>query len=103
MKVPSRRSKLEIYLDILHIIAGGESKPTRIMYAANLSWLPMRMILKSLKDQGLIQSSPSGNRDKRLSERFDVTEKGHKVLKYFHDAGGLIEVPGASDRRQLLG
>ena len=40
-----RRSKLEIYLDVLSSIHEGISKPTRIMYSANLSWKALNKIL----------------------------------------------------------
>ena len=37
-----RRSRLEIFFDVLAIIARGVSKPTRIMYKTNLSWTSMQ-------------------------------------------------------------
>jgi hypothetical protein len=40
-----KRSRLEIYLDVLRIVSQGEKKPTHIMYKANLSWVPVNDII----------------------------------------------------------
>ena len=50
-----RRSKLEIYLDVLWIIKNGTKKPTRIMYGANLSWKPLMKNLEFMIKQGLLR------------------------------------------------
>jgi predicted transcriptional regulator len=33
-----RRSRIELYVDILHAITNGRESPARIVYAANLSY-----------------------------------------------------------------
>jgi predicted transcriptional regulator len=100
-----RRSILEIRLDMLQLIADGESKPTRIMYGTNISWNPCREHLKSLCDQGLIKSSTSEDRDMRSRKIFEITDKGRQVLKYLQEASRLIGSPdlGLRDRRHLPG
>ena len=55
-----RRSRLEIRLSILSAVRDGVDKPTRIMYAANLSWKPTQRVLGQLLEQGLI-SEESGD------------------------------------------
>ena len=50
-----RRSQLEIRLNILSIVRSGVDKPTRIMYAANMSWKPVQRILSYLVEQGLLE------------------------------------------------
>ncbi len=45
-----RRSKLDIVLIVLGAVRRGMDKPTRIMYAANLSWKPTQKILDNLVD-----------------------------------------------------
>lgn len=80
-----RRSKLEIYLDVLWAIKKGTSKPTRIMYEANLSWRPLQRVLKSMISQGLIlEVDASDNRDKRTSTIYEVTQKGENIVNYFN-------------------
>lgn len=84
-----RRSKLEIYVEVLQIIKGGTSKPTRIMYEANLSWDHLHRILNPMLSQGLIEEIDTTNerrRDKRTNKRYELTQKGENVLRYFRDA-----------------
>jgi len=91
-----RRSKLEIYLDVLRVIKGGVRKPTRIMYGANLSWKPLQQVLKSLLDQGLIvEIDVSDGGDKRTTKHYEITQKGENVLRYFDRARRLIELEEA--------
>ncbi len=81
----ARRSKLEIYLDVLWAIKKGTRKPTRIMYEANLSWKPLQRILKSMISQGLIfEFDASGERDKRTSNVYEITQKGENIVNYFN-------------------
>jgi len=82
-----KRSRLEIYLDILRVVSKGTSKPTRIMYRTNLSWKPLMGILESLLDQDLIISDDQGSHT-----IYRITEKGKNVLGYFSQAMELIEV-----------
>jgi len=91
--INTRRSKLEIYLEILQIIKDGTSKPTRIMYNANLSWHPLMQVLNSMISQDLIRkidvSSEGRKRDKRTSRLYEITMKGEQVIRYFKEAKGL--------------
>lgn len=94
-----RRSRLEIYLDVLSVIHEGEDKPTRIMYHSNLSWQQLISVLTQLDDQGLItedvietEGSRRRKRDKRSKKTFNITPKGISVLKYFRDMNKMIEI-----------
>jgi len=83
-----RRSKLEIYVEVLSIIKGGTTKPTRIMYNANLSWDHLHRVLTPMMSQGLIDeidTTQERRRDKRTSSRYELTQKGENVLRYFRD------------------
>jgi len=82
-----KRSRLQIYLEVLRVIKKGVQKPTNIMYKCNLSWIPLMEILKSLINQGLIDAS---NHSKR--KEYEITEKGLNVLRYFQKAEDLIVV-----------
>jgi len=91
--VKNRRSKLELYLDVLSVIKSGTIKPTRIMYGANLSWKLLQGILNSLVTQDLIEETDlSASRDKRTNRVYNVTKKGDIVIRYFDQAKKLIEV-----------
>jgi predicted transcriptional regulator len=74
-----RRSKLEIYLDVLKAIGAGSEKPTHIMYKANLSWVVLRGCLQNLKDQGLVVESAVD--DGRTV--YHLTNKGFELLNQF--------------------
>ena len=82
-----RRSRLEIILGILSAIREGEDKPTRIMYAVNLSWNPTKKILSSLVEQGLLEVRTSSGRSRK---RYAMTERGVKVLDYFEKAHEIL-------------
>ena len=84
-----RRSKLETILTILSAIMDGVDKPTRIMYAANMSWKPTQRILSHLVEQGLILEvlNTKGRQSKRL---YQITEKGESMLDYFERANDIM-------------
>jgi len=91
--VKHRRSKLEVYLDVLWTIKNGTKKPTRIMYESNLSWKPLQRTLNSLLTQELIaEYSPENLRDKRTTACYELTQKGENVIKYFKRAEDLLEL-----------
>jgi len=82
-----KRSRLEIYLDVLRAIKKGVNKPTRIMYKTNLSWTPLQEILNSMISQGLIIKKE--NKNKRL---YEITEKGLNVLRYFNKVREMMTI-----------
>lgn len=83
----SRRSRIEIYLDVLQAIRKGVQKPTLIMYRTNLSWKPLMQILDAMMEQDLIISEDMGRH-----VTYKITEKGANVLNYFNEAMELIEI-----------
>ena len=84
-----RRSKLEIRLKILAAVKQGVDKPTRIMYAANMSWKPVQRILSHLVEQGLLlEVINAGSRQSK--KRYQTTEKGEKILDYFEKASDIM-------------
>lgn len=95
-----RRSQLAVYLDVLRIIKEGTEKPTRIMYGANLSWIPLKKVLTSMISQGLITEIESSNKgDKRTKKTYKITQKGMNVLRYFYKAKELLPLEEISEAR----
>ena len=91
--VKPRRSRLEVCLDVLWTIRNGTKKPTRIMYGANLSWKPLKRVLKSLVSQGLVKEVvPHNLKDNRTSICYELTPKGENVIQYFNKAKDLLEL-----------
>jgi len=80
-----RRSKMEIYIDILHVISEGNLKPTHVMYKANLSWARLMKHLRFLQSQDLVTFVQGGG-----AERYEITEKGREVLSYFRKLEGAL-------------
>jgi predicted transcriptional regulator len=74
----SRRSALEIRMDILRVIAEGAERPTQIMYKANLSWVLLCDQLDALAKSGFIKSEMKGARTK-----FSATSKGLALLESY--------------------
>ena len=86
-----RRSRLEIYIDILACIRSGVESPTNIMYKANLSWEPLQEYLRSLIEQNLIIREAVGTR-----ERYHIIERGVIVLTYFKKVKDELPPPKIS-------
>jgi len=73
----SRRSKLEIYMDLLSAITK-ETKITHIGRRANLSWKDTQRYLKLLNDMGLVlvKEAEDGK------NKYELTDKGLRTLNY---------------------
>jgi len=83
----SRRSRLEIYFDILEVVERGVTKPTQIMYKTNLSWATLQEIFETLIKGGFIREEIKKN-----SKRYQVTDKGRNALSYYlKSLDGLVK------------
>jgi predicted transcriptional regulator len=92
-----RRSRFEIYIDVLIEIMNGSKKPTKIMYGANLSYKPLKEILQSLLEQSLIEEEEGRIRDKRTKVKYTLTQKGVNVIRYYSKAKDLVEISNPKD------
>ena len=90
-----RRSKLEMYIGILNVVANkGPLKLTHIMYKANVNCNVLKDNLDFLIKQKLIEKRTI-SKDRIV---FVVTPRGINVLKYFREltkALPIIEEPEA--------
>jgi predicted transcriptional regulator len=83
-----RRSRLEIYFDILDVVTRGIDKPTQIMYKTNLSWATLQGIFDMLIQGGFIKEEIQKN-----AKRYQVTDKGRNALAYYRKSlDGLVNV-----------
>ena len=73
----TRRSRLEIFFDVLAVIDRGHRKPTRIMYKTNLAWTSLQDVFETLIDGGFVHEESYKN-----SKRYSITEKGRSALSY---------------------
>jgi predicted transcriptional regulator len=84
-----RRSKLEMYIDILQVLAHrGPLKLTHIMYKANVNCSVLKDYLDFLTKQGLVEERTLGKR--RVV--YAVTQRGITVLKYFRELKQVLPI-----------
>lgn len=81
----TRRSQMEIYVDILKAVADGKKKPTHIMYRANLSWTRLKRYLDFLMSQDLLNEEANEG-----AAAFSLTQKGKEVIGYFKKIEGEL-------------
>lgn len=87
-----KRSRLEIYLDVLEKVSRGVSRPTNIMYKCNLSWRPLQEVLKSLIEKGLIEKI-----EHRNHKYYTITEKGKEILIYLEKLILMLHSSGSEE------
>jgi predicted transcriptional regulator len=74
----SKRSRLQIYFDVLEVIAEGTSKPTQIMYGTNLSWNTLNNVFEVLINSKFLRKENT-----KTSKKFYITTKGQQALSYY--------------------
>ena len=84
----ARRSKFKMSIEVLETISQGEHRPTRLMYACNLSWRSINDVLGLLEAKGYIEDLSGEERRKHLS----ITGKGTEVLDYFDGLDKLVQI-----------
>jgi predicted transcriptional regulator len=82
---------MEMVCDILNVVVQGKTKPTHILYKANLSWKVLLAHLEYLTSRGLVVMT--GEEDKRCT--YEITQKGRTILQLYHDL--RISLYGALD------
>lgn len=84
-----RRSKLEICIDILDVLAfKGQLKITHVMYKANVNRMVLREQLDFLISNGLVEQ-------RTLTRKhivFAITKKGQSVLSTFRELDRLLPI-----------
>jgi predicted transcriptional regulator len=84
-----RRSKLEMYVDILKVLAQkGPLKLTHIMYKANVNCVVLKEYLDFLIKQGLIEERLIG----KNRVVYANTPRGTTVIKYFRELNNALLV-----------
>lgn len=84
-----KRSRLELYLEVLMAIDRGVSKPTNIMYRCNLSWTNCKEILDFLVRRNLVTVVENNNR-----KLYRLTENGKELLENFSRMKYLLKMTG---------
>jgi predicted transcriptional regulator len=86
-----RRTKLEIYTDILFVLTQkGPLKLTHIIYEVNVNPSILKEYLSFLIKQGLVEEYTTAK--KRVA--FSITPHGITVLKYFREVKQVLPIIG---------
>ena len=95
-----RRSQLEMYVDILEVLAhGGPLKLTHVMYKVNVNCSVLREYLDFLTKQGLVEVKIIG-KGRRV---YAITQLGVTVLEQLRELKEvlpIVEVIGNESRNQ---
>ncbi len=83
-----KRAKIEIISDILFFIKKtGASKPTNILYKANLSFPLLNKYLNALLEDALIAKMVEG---KKMF--YKITEKGTKFIEILQELNSMTQI-----------
>lgn len=82
-----KRSRLELYLEVLMAIDRGVSRPTNIMYRCNLSWTNCKEILNFLVRRNLVMVVENNNH-----KIYRLTESGRELLESFSRVKYLLKM-----------
>ena len=91
-----RRSKLEMYIDVLSVLAHrGPLKLTHIMYKANVNCSALSEYLDFLLKQGLVEE----RNVKKNRIVYAVTQRGLTVIKSFRELKQALPIAEEDQRR----
>jgi predicted transcriptional regulator len=95
-KTYMRRSKLEMYVDILKVLAyWGPLKITHVMYKTNLNCSVLEGHFGFLIKQGLIEMKNIGKERKV----YMITQRGVTVLKQFRELKEVLPIVEEADNK----
>ena len=88
-----RRSKMEMYVDILKVLAqNGPLKLTHVMYKANVNCSVLKENLSFLIKQNLIEEQIVHKKRNKTKIRFAITDKGKTVIRYFNEVNIALHI-----------
>lgn len=94
-----RRSKLEVYIDILKVLAHhGPLKLTHVMYKANVNCSVLKQYLDFLIQQNLVEEQDLHKKRNKTRVAYAVTNRGRSVLKYFRELNIALQITEESDK-----
>ena len=98
-----RRSKMEMYIDILKVMAqNGPMKLTHVMYKANVNCSVLKQNLDFLLQQNLIEEQITVKKRNKTKVRYAITEKGRTVIKYFNEVNRALQITEESKIPALI-
>lgn len=98
-----RRSKLEMYVDILKVLARhGPLKLTHIMYKANVNCTVLKQYLAFLVRQNLVEEQTIRKKRNKTRVVYAITERGITVLKYFRELNSALQITEEANKIPVL-
>lgn len=79
-----KRSRTQLYKEILELLSSGPKGKTQIVYGCNLAFAPAREYLRALMELGLVEDAPE--------RQFRITAKGLTALCSLEKALRLMGV-----------
>jgi len=94
-----RRSKLEMYVDVLKVLArNGPLKLTHIMYKANVNCGVLKQYLDFLIQQNLVEEQILHKKRHKTRVVYAITERGRTVLKYFRELDLALQITEGANK-----
>ena len=98
-----RRSKLEMYIDVLKVLARhGPLKLTHIMYKANVNCSVLKQYLDFLIQQNLVEEQTIRKKRNKTRVVYAITERGITVLKYFRELNSALQITEEANKIPVL-
>ena len=98
-----RRSKLEMYIDILKVLARhGPLKLTHVMYKANVNCSVLKQYLDFLIQQNLVEEQTFRKKRNKTRVVYAITERGRTVLKYFRELNSALQITEEANKIPAL-
>ena len=92
MSAITRRSKLEIQIDILRVLAhNGPLKTTQIMNKTDANGGAKKPYLDSLVQRKLVKRKTSKRKGRKSTVSYAITAKGQVVVKHFEEPGKALQ------------
>jgi len=98
-----RRSKLEMYVDMLKALARhGPLKLTHIMYKANVNCSILKQYLDFLVQHNLVEEQHKHKKRHKKRAVYAITERGRTVLKYFWEVNKALQITEEAKKTPFL-
>jgi predicted transcriptional regulator len=98
-----RRSPMEMVCDILKVVSEGPTKPTHILYKANMSWKVLSSYLDFLISSGMLDKEDQEGGKRSV---YRLTVKGRKVLRLYdglrESLNGTITFEASEDLNRMV-
>ena len=94
-----RRSKMEMYIDILKVLAhNGPLKLTHVMYKANVNCSVLKENLDFLIQQNLIEEQITPKKRNKTKISYAITERGRIVIRYFNEVNIALQITNGANK-----